>query len=116
MGHNNRLTQLIFTVGDRRTPIAGALKDSAGTAIDLAGHSVAFRMVDAVNFAPKVSDAPATIDTAASGEVHYDWAAADTDTPGDYWAWFVITRTSDGKREHFPGDGDRLKVTFVPAR
>lgn len=116
MGNQNRLTQMFFTVGDRRAAIAATLKDPNGTVIDLTGHTVVFRLVHATTYAVKINDAAAIIDNAAAGTVHYDWASADVDTAGDYLAWFIISRTSDGKKEHFPGDGDRWRVTFEVAR
>jgi hypothetical protein len=50
---------------------------------------------------PVKIDTAATVVTAASGIVRYDWLAADTDTAGTFQAEFEVTY-SDGKIETFP--------------
>lgn len=48
-------------------------------------------------------DAAAMIDDGAAGEVHYEWAAGDTDTPGLYDAEFKID--DDGAISTYPSNG-----------
>lgn len=99
----NELRIKYFTVGDRRTAIADTLYDANGSVINLTGHTVAFLMVS-TSGTVKVNYAAATVDSAAAGTVSYSWAAADVDTAGTYNYWWKVTRTSDAKVEHFPGD------------
>lgn len=101
-----------FTVGDRRTSIADTLVDGNGDVVDLTNHTVAFLMKDESGTV-KVNYSAATVDAAASGTVSYAWAANDVNTEGTYYYWWRVTRTSDSKVEHFPGDGAKRKVIFV---
>lgn len=111
----NQLIERILTVGDRRTPLTDALTDSSGAAIDLTGHTVALRMV-AEDGTVKINSAAGSVDSpATNGYVTYNWAAGDVDTAGTYWYWWVVTRTSDGKVEHFPADGRKRKIVFMPS-
>ena len=104
-----------FTQDDRRTSIADTLTDANGTVIDLTGHTVAFRMVDAAAGTVKINSAAATVDAALLGNVSYAWGATDLDTPGTYYYWWIVTRTSDSKVEHFPGD-KRTRELIVVAK
>lgn len=61
-----------------------------GVAFDLSSSTVKFKMRAAGSSTLKV-DANATIVTAASGDVRYDWLDGDTDTAGDYLAWWEVT-------------------------
>jgi len=61
-----------------------------GTAFDLTGSTVVFRMRAEGSSTLKV-DASATVVAAASGEVRYDWVSADVDTAGDYLGWWRVT-------------------------
>ena len=43
----------------------------------------------------------------------YSWSGTDTDTPGDYQAWIVVT-FGNGKPLHFPNYGkSRVQVTLA---
>lgn len=93
-----------YTVGDRSKNPAVIFQDTAGVAIDITGKTIRFRMVNANTQEVKVSDAVATITDAAAGKARYDWLAADVDTAGVYWAWWIID--DSGSEEHFPPDYD----------
>jgi len=74
--------------------------DGDGLPVDITGNlGVSFHMRDAAGTV-KI-DTAATVVTAASGIVRYDWLAADTDTAGTFQAEFEVTY-SDGKVETFP--------------
>lgn len=88
-----------FSKGDRIRVPFGQLLNPDGTPINLTGQTVAFRMVDGTG-AVKINNAAAVLVDATVGKIRYDWAEADVDTPGQYWAWFI--RTSGGLTEHFP--------------
>ena len=72
-------------------------KSTAGvdTAKDLTGLSVTFTMINAATGVAKVSAAAATIVTAASGIVKYDFQAADVDAAGVYWGSFRVTESAE---------------------
>ena len=72
-------------------------KNTSGvdTAKDLTGLSVTFTMINAATGVEKVSAAAATIVTAASGIVSYDFQAADVDTAGIYWGTFKVTESAE---------------------
>lgn len=72
--------------------------------------SVAFRMVDSAG-AVKINNAAAVIVDATTGQVRYDWQAADVNTLGMFSPWFI--RTSGGRTEHFTGQGNFLRVAIV---
>ena len=99
-----------FSRGDTLVALSAILQDGSGVALDLSGQTITFYMESVTTGVAKVSGAAASIVDAATGEVKYEWAAADVDTLGSYWAWFV--RTLGGKRATHP-IGDRLKIEIV---
>jgi len=95
---------------DTSPSILATLKDAAGAAVSLAGASVRLHMRK-IGFTQVTVDQAATIVTAASGEVRYDWVAADTAAVGSYEAEIEITN-SDASIETFPNDGFiRVEIT-----
>lgn len=101
------------TKGDRRTAIAATLRKHDGSLVDLTGCTVAFLMILASDNTVKIDEAAATIDDADAGQVSYAWTANDVNTAGEYYAWWVVTRTSDSKKDHYPPEGKRFKVHVV---
>jgi hypothetical protein len=71
-----------------------------GTAFDLTGSSVKFKMRLETSATLKV-DTAAVVVSAAAGTVRYDWAAIDVDTAGDYIGWWEVT-LSGGKLQDTP--------------
>ena len=88
---------------DTGPAMLATLQDANGNAINLVGASVRFHM-RSVSGGNPVVDAAATVVTALSGIVRYNWVAADTDTVGTYQAEFEVTY-ADASIETFPNDG-----------
>jgi hypothetical protein len=88
---------------DTSPAMLATLQDANGSAIDLTAASVRFHM-RAIGSGTATVDAAATIVTAASGIVRYDWEASDTATIGSYQAEFEVTY-ADTTIETFPNDG-----------
>ena len=65
------------------------------TVKDLTGLSVTFTMINAATGVAKVSAQSATIVTALSGIVSYDFLAADVDTAGIFWGSFRVTESAE---------------------
>jgi len=87
---------------DTSPSIEATLTDINGTAINLTDASVQFHMKNLSN-SEVVVDEAASIVTAASGIVKYDWQAADTAKAGIYSCEFEVTY-SDASIETFPND------------
>jgi hypothetical protein len=100
-----------FTIkqNDRAPSITSFLKQ-AGVAINLTGSTVKFLMKNRDTGTVKVN-ATATVVTALTGEVRYDWGASDTDTAGNYFAEWEIT--AGGLKTTCP-NGRYLDITVLP--
>lgn len=85
--------------GDR-LPVLSATLKSGGSAIDLTGAGVVFRMTSGAT----TVTGTCTIVDATAGRVEYPWASGDTDVAGQYRGEFVITH-SDGKLQTLPSHG-----------
>jgi len=98
----------VLHVGDLRTPI-GAQLFQGGSAIDLTGLAVEFKMIDE-DGATKVaqSGTGVTLDDAANGKVSKTFVADDVDTAGNFFGYFVVLNGSDG--DHFPVDQQGLLI------
>lgn len=95
---------------DTSPSMLSTLNDASATAVDLTGASVRFHMRQIGSTQVTVDEA-ATVVTAASGEIRYDWDTADTATTGSYQAEFEVTY-ADGSIETFPNDGYiRVEIT-----
>ena len=96
------MATFIMKQNDTSPSIEATLTDINGTAINLNDASVRFHMKNLSN-SVVVVDAAATIVTAASGIVRYDWQSADTAKAGIYSCEFEVTY-SDASIETFPND------------
>jgi len=80
---------------DTRPILAATLIDGDGSAVNLDGATVAFKMRK-VSTTVSVVDASATIADATNGEVTYTWSASDTATVGEYEGEFQVTYADSG--------------------
>lgn len=89
--------------GDRAPALLVTCIDEDGVIIDLtAAISAAFYMINPGDDTPKVNGTAAVIVAPQSGgQLRYNWAANDTDTPGDYDGEFEVL-WSDGNKTTFP--------------
>ncbi len=67
-----------------------------GSVVDLSGATVRCT-VKLQSGVIKVNRQLATVTTASTGEVEYQWASGDTNTPGDYYIEFEISPSAGGK-------------------
>ncbi len=89
-----------FTInqGDRRKYIFATLAplDARGKVNETAdrdltdAEDVTFTMRRKDTNAIVLANRPVEIDDLATAEVHYEWAAGETDTPGKYWGKFEV--------------------------
>jgi hypothetical protein len=88
---------------DTSPAMLATLQDANGNAVNLTGSSVRFHM-RLIGKSTVVVDETATIVTALSGVVRYDWSENDTEKKGSYQAEFEVTY-ADASIETFPNDG-----------
>lgn len=94
---------------DTQPALRAQLKDGDDVPIVLTGATIRFHM--RTMGGSVVTDAAATIVTAANGIVQYNWQAADTATVGTYQAEFEVTY-SDTTVETFPNSAYiRVEIT-----
>lgn len=101
---------------DRRPPLESALYDHNGSPTNLStASSVTFTMIHAITKRVKIDDAAASIVGATLGQVRYNWAAKDTDTPGEYLGWFTVYWSASDKsdRETFPNGEEEFIHIYV---
>jgi hypothetical protein len=98
------MADIYMTQGNRLPAIVATLMDDNGPVNLSSAAGVKFVM--SRNGTQKVATA-CTIISAAEGEVQYDWAAADVDTPGQFIAQFEVTIGSGGsaKTQNYPSTG-----------
>lgn len=102
------------TKGCRLLPIRMLLEDpNTGQPIDVSTSSFQFRMIAKDTGTVKVNNAACVIEDATGGAVRYDWAAADVDTAGEYWGWFIQNEISSSRKARYPVDGKKLAISIV---
>ncbi len=73
-----------------RLPILTDNLTIAGTAYDLSGSTVLFSMRNSNTAVLKVNGSTATVVSPTTGAISYAWATGDTDTVGEYLAWWSV--------------------------
>lgn len=98
------------TEGDTLEPLTFQLTDLSGAGVSLTGTDVTFFLQSQEDQTLKVDAGACTIIDSVNGWVKYEWADADVDTPGKYWAWFV--RTRGGKKQHHPVNPQTFEINM----
>lgn len=98
--------------GDLLPIMTATLTDALGTAVDLTGSTVTFRMANRSTGANKISAGSCTLVNATAGEVSYAWVSGDTGTAAEYDGEFHVT-FAGGKTETFPNDSN-ASILVVP--
>ena len=111
MAVNSETTHHV-TKGDTATPL-GATLTQGGSARDLTGETVEFKLVRDDGLV-KLNWTAASIVTATSGTAQYDFQAADVSEAGEFWGYFRA-KTSGGEYSTFPSDGRKLRVVIHEA-
>lgn len=101
-------------VGDTLTAIAATLKRPNGDVVSLSGKTVKFKMVNAATGAVKVAvtSVGVSITEAAAGQVQYSPVAADVDTAGVFYAYFIVYSGTD--YDTFPVLMGELEIRISP--
>jgi hypothetical protein len=106
-------TGTVFHVkqNDLAKPITVYLEYSDDTPADITGATVKFIMRREKTVATPKVNASATVVDATTGQVRYDWAEGDTDTPGRYDCEWQVTLPG-GEPGTFPDKGyDTVVIT-----
>ena len=82
-----------LSVGSTAPAVEDVIYDNSNQVVDLAGASVRFLMRP-VDSSQLTVDSAATIVSASAGTVSYQWDAADSDSEGEYRAWWKVTLSS----------------------
>jgi hypothetical protein len=98
------MADIYMTQGNRLPSISATLMDDNGPVNLSAATAVYFVM--SRNGVQKVSGL-CTVISAAEGEVQYDWALADVDTPGQFIAQFEVrdNTPTTPKKQNYPSTG-----------
>jgi phosphoenolpyruvate synthase/pyruvate phosphate dikinase len=95
-------------------PVTLQQPDSTGTltAIDLAGLTVTFKMINAANGSTKIAATATGISvvSASAGTVNYDFSADGVDSAGVYWGTFLVTES--GQTDAVPVRQKDLKIVI----
>jgi hypothetical protein len=98
-------------VGDTRIAIAAQLKRPDGNVVATTGLTPKFAMYDSEDGTAKVAETTSniTVSDAANGKLQYDPQAADVDTEGLYYAYFIL-EDGTGKQDTFPAKKGDLRI------
>lgn len=98
--------------GDTSPQLEVVLKDGEGNVVDLTNHTLFFGMAE-TNGRLKVNSV-ATLISASAGNIRYEWAAGDTDTPGTYLAEFKIINPSGDVLSYPNSTEKQIEVIVEP--
>lgn len=90
--------RLVWYTNDRNPSITETIM-IGGTAVDLTGSTVRFKM-RAIGSSTLTVDSAVSNSPGADGVVRYDWAAADVDTAGEYLVWWEVTTSGKVQAVH----------------
>lgn len=95
---------LVFFIGNLNPSITETITNEDGTAHDLTGQTVKFKLRPVGSTSATYTvDAAAVVVSAAAGTVRYDWVAGDVTaigtTGGMYLCWWEVTTTAGGKKQ-----------------
>lgn len=97
-----------LVVGDTTPDLVAALSNASG-AQDLTNATVQMNLRSRGG---TVTTLPCTVDSPPTkGVVRHVWQPGETDTPGDYNLWFLVTYFT-GQKQSFPNTG-KLTVTIA---
>ena len=101
-------------VCDTQVALAVTLKRPDGTPVNLTGLTVKFKMFDSEGTeVVAATEDNVSVTDAAAGECQYTFQAADVDTEGSYYAYF-LTVDEDEKVDTFPVARDHLTIVLQP--
>ena len=104
------------TVGDTLTPMPWAVQHGDGTAVDLTGLDVKFRMVaEDGTVIVDDDDTGITVTDAEAGEGQYDFQAADVATAGVFYAWIRVYDPVSGEFDTYPRGGRKWAIILSEA-
>jgi hypothetical protein len=97
-------------VGDTRTAIAGICTRPDGSVVDLTSLTPKFAMYDSQGNA-KVTETEdnVSITDATAGKIQYEPQAADVDTEGTFYAYFIV-EAATGEQDTFPVETGHFKI------
>jgi len=95
---------------DTNPPLKVTVKDGAGNIIDLTSATAKLRLLNSLGAQVFLKDA-IVVSPGSSGQLQYDWVAADTVTAGEFIADFKVTLPSTAKLSA-PSD-DYIRVTIL---
>ncbi len=93
---------VILKQNDRRPAVTATFQDANNAAINLSGATIVFQMASWDGVA-KIN-AAASLISASTGQVEYQWLVSDSNQAGAYRAEFEAT-FADGRRLTAPNDG-----------
>jgi len=99
---------------DTAPAVTDTLEDKSGNPVNLTGAAVRFHMSDRLGnvIVSAAATGPGGGALDATGQVQYQWLAADTAVAGDYFAEWQVS-FSGGAVETWP-DSDKAIVRIVP--
>ena len=89
------------------------MRPKTRTVIDLTGKDVDFVMYDSAGDIKVAQTAAVTVGAPTDGKVEYDFQAADVDTIGTFYGYFIVKQASETER--VPVDKNGLVIEIQGA-